>query len=73
VVREFVSKTIGSDAHAVSFYALPQFLSIRTENAADNPADVLTQYARCPRLTIRRVNTLLAGGLWLVETPAAAA
>ena len=64
MVREFVAKTIGSNAHAVSFYALPQFLAISTEGEL---ADVVNQYSVCPRLTIRRVKTLHAGGLWLVE------
>ena len=70
VVREFViSEKTGSPTHMVSFYALAQFLSIRTENAAANLANVVDAYSRCPRLTARKVQMLVADAPWLVEAP----
>lgn len=70
VVREFViSEKTGTPSHMISFYALAQFLSIRTENAAANLANVVDAYSRCPRLTARKVQVLGADALWLVEAP----
>ncbi len=70
MVRELkTSESTGSTSHSVSFYALQQFLAIRTENASANLGDVVAAYAKCPRLTARKVTTLQAGGTWLVEAP----
>lgn len=70
VVRELnTSEMTGSTSHSVSFYALPQFLAIRTESGSANLGDVVAAYSKCPRLTARKVKTLEAGGTWLVEAP----
>ena len=74
VVRELkTSGKSGSTSHSVSFYALPQFFAIQTENAdlqvSTNLGDVVAAYSKCPRLTTRKVKTLEAGGMWLVEAP----
>jgi len=66
VVREYILRTLGTNEHTVSFYALPQFLSVATHGVPVQ--EVVARYATCPRLTIRRVRPpLLLGGRWLVE------
>lgn len=69
VVTEFICDTAGTTSHAISFYALPQFLSIRTSDASTDLGTVVAQYSECPRLTRRKVRTLVAGGTWVVEEP----